>query len=152
MSSETTEEKMFEMFSDFIEKHFGSQIPVVKQFQEEKMEAIEWLYPLDQEDLHGEQMNEEEIRKMIASLNKANEEGRLSANIGHVVNTSGWHLVKAWVNETDCWIGGHFVPEGWPLAKTKFTDKTLWEERKAGKLAGLSIGAKGVKVVEEQDD
>lgn len=143
-------------FSEFLEKHFGPSqnisIPVIKQFQEEEMVAIEWLYPVEEEDLHGERMDLEEVRNMVASLNKANEEGRLAPNIGHVVNTDGWYLEKAWVNETDCMIGDTFVPEGWPLAKTRFTNKELWEARKSGQLTGLSIGARGRREVENVED
>lgn len=143
-------------FEDFLEKHFGgsqdSQLPIIKQLQEDKMEAIEWLYPLEEDDLHGEAMDADEIRKMVDSLNKANEEGKLSPNIGHVVNTDGWHLVKAWVNECDCMIGDTFVPEGWPLAKTKFTNVEMWKARKESALTGLSIGARGYRELETTNE
>lgn len=139
---------------DLFDKAFGelnTSAPVIKQFNLEKMEAIEWLYPLEEDDLHGEAMDREEIQKMVESMNKANEEGKLSPNIGHVQNTNGWYLVKAWVNETDCYIGDTFVPEGWPLAKTQFIDKSLWEARKDGRLTGLSIGARGRREIEDSE-
>jgi len=147
-------EGLLKAFTDFLDKTVGeseSTAPVIKQFDQDKMEAIEWLYPLEEDDLHGEAMNLDEIKKMVTSLNEANTSGKLSPNIGHVQNTDSWYLVKAWVNETDCYIGDTFVPEGWPLAKTQFVDKSLWEARKDGRLTGLSIGARGKRVTEESE-
>jgi hypothetical protein len=146
----SSEEKKLDKIISFLEKMVGGSqrkdsVPVVKQLDQEKMEAIEWLYPVEEDDLHGERMDREEIRKMVENLNKANEEKKLTNAVDHLFKSEGWHLVKAWVNECDCMVGDTFVPEGWPLAKTKFTNPDLWKARKEGNLLGLSIGARGIK-------
>ncbi|MGL6462903.1 XkdF-like putative serine protease domain-containing protein [Aeromonas hydrophila] len=122
----------------------SSKVEITK-FNEEQMVSIEPLYcsPM-KPDAHNQAMIEEEIRKMVDNINMNID--KISANIGHLFNTSGFHFVRAWVNECDCIIGSEFVPEGQPIIKVQFTDKTLWEMRKTGQLQGLSIGALGTIV------
>lgn len=121
----------------------------ITKFNEEQMIAIEPLYckPMDS-DAHDQGMTEEEIRKMVDNINTNIH--KISGNIGHVFNTDGFHFVKAWVNECECMIGSEFVPEGQPIIKVQFTDETLWSMRKTGQLQGLSIGALGVIVENEE--
>lgn len=121
----------------------------ITKFNEEQMIAIEPLYckPMDS-DAHDQGMTEEEIRKMVDNINT--NINKISGNIGHVFNTDGFYFVKAWVNECECMIGSEFVPEGQPIIKVQFTDETLWSMRKKGQLQGLSIGALGVIVENEE--
>lgn len=125
----------------------GVEVPIIKQFVDEEMVAIEPLYcPPNVADGHGEGMNEEDIRKMVDSANGAIERGDLSAGLFHAKNTDKIEILKTWVNECDCVIGGTTVVEGQPIAKVKFHDSKLWEMRKSGDLGGLTIGAKGKRV------
>lgn len=121
----------------------------ITKFNEEQMIAIEPLYckPMES-DAHDQGMTEEEIRKMVDNINT--NINKISGNIGHVFNTDGFYFVKAWVNECECMIGSEFVPEGQPIIKVQFTDETLWSMRKTGQLQGLSIGALGVIVENEE--
>ena len=119
------------------------QSVVVKQFDEDQMIEIAKMYISPEEiDAHDDSMTAEEIVKMVANFNSANEAGVIKGNIDHKTNTEQFSFVKAWVSECDCTIGGHFVPEGTPLLKIKYNDKELWKERKAGGYTGWSIGAK----------
>ena len=141
---------LVQKISDLLDTAIGeitNNLPVIKQFNDEKMEAIEYLYTYGEEDAHGEQMTLDEIRKMVDSLNRAVANGKLKSNINHSVDVEGFHVVKAWVNECDCMIGDTLVLEGFPLVKIKFTDKRLWEARKSGELMGISIGAIGEREV-----
>lgn len=121
----------------------------ITKFNEEQMIAIEPLYckPMDS-DAHDQGMTEEEIRKMVDNINTNIH--KISGNIGHVFNTDGFYFVKAWVNECECMIGSEFVPEGQPIIKVQFTDEIIWSMRKTGQLQGLSIGALGVIVENEE--
>lgn len=120
-------------------------VPVIKQFTEEKMEAIEPLYCLaDTADAHKEGMTEQHIRKMVDNFNT--NISNVKGNIAHIAMTDGFHPLKAWVNECDCMIGDEFVPEGQPIVKMKFTNEKMWEARKSGVLGGVSIGAKGKRI------
>lgn len=143
-------EALVKLFSNFLD---GSSIfktskslstPIIKQFDEELMESIEVLYcgPLEA-DAHDEGMDAAEIRKMVDNFNSNIH--KIKGNFGHAVNTDKFSPVKAWVNEVDCTIGDHFVPEGLPLVKLKFHDNDLWNQRKSGLFEGISIGARGIK-------
>lgn len=135
--------------TDSVEKDGKGNLVEISKFNEEQMVAIEPLYckPMDS-DAHGQGMTEEEIRKMVDNINT--NINKISGNIGHVFNTDGFYFVKAWVNECECMIGSEFVPEGQPIIKVQFTDETLWSMRKTGQLQGLSIGALGVIVENEE--
>lgn len=123
---------------------------IIKQnkFDEEQMQVIEVLYcPPEHDDLHGERMSEEEIRKMVDNFNTNID--NVSGNLGHIKNTDKFQPVKAWVNEVDCYIGEELVVEGTPLVKIQFNDAELYQARKDGVLKGLSIGAMGISEEKE---
>lgn len=145
-----TEDKdaaFFNKMLTFLEKNFGGSKqntnPVIKQFDDEKMVAIEPLYIApDEVDLHGDTLDRNDVENMVKSFNKANEEGILQSSLFHSHKTESFKVIKAWVNPCDCVIGGYDVPEGQPLAEIQFTNKKAWDLRKSGTLMGLSIGAK----------
>jgi hypothetical protein len=135
-------EKVFKRF-----KKEEKDLVSIQKFVEEEMTAVEIMYSYPGEtDGHGEGMSKETIMKMVESANKALDEGRLSSGLFHKENRDDIEILKIWVNEVDCEIGGTFVPEGSALVKTKFHNPELWQMRKSGELGGLSIGARGNKV------
>lgn len=135
-------EEALEGLEDLTEDMEDVTNTVIVKFNEEEMIAIEPLYAMPMEsDKHGEGMTALEIQKMVDNINK--NIAKIKGNIGHMVNTDGYHFVKAWVNPCDCMIGEEFVPEGQPMIKVQFTDEKLWQMRKDGKLMGLSVGAVG---------
>ena len=122
----------------------NKHIMKMEEINKEKMEAVEILYcPPDVVDAHGDYMTREDIEYMVKNFNDNIRD--IPINISHAVNLppSIVYPVKAWVNETDCYIGDTFIPEGTPLVKIKFEDPELWEMRKNGTLMGVSIGAMG---------
>lgn len=140
-----TESKLAKM----LDKYFGGSkkptMDIIKQFgtDTEPMFAIEPLYIAPGEvDGHGDTMDLENITSMVDSLNKANDEGRLQSGLFHKHKTDVWTLEKAWVNPVECMIGDQLIPEGQPIAKTLFTNKTAFQMRVDGDISGLSIGAR----------
>lgn len=126
------------------------ELPVIKQFNDDEMIAIEVLYSFpDDADLHNEGMSSTTIAKMVESGNKAIEDGRLSCGLFHTKNLDDIQITKLWVNPVDCTIGGTFIPEGSALAEVQYFDICLWNLRKSGELGGLSIGAKGNRIPNE---
>jgi methylaspartate ammonia-lyase len=128
-----------------IQKEVGESIPVHKQLDEEEMIAIEPLYikPNDA-DAHGDGITEQDLRKMVDNFN--DNISTIKSKIHHQVEVDGFHPVKAWVNEVECYIGDTLVPELQPVVKMQFTDKTHWERRKASTYKGVSIGALGKRI------
>ena len=128
------------------------EFPLVKQFDEEEMVAIEPLYvPAGVIDAHGDVVASDDVTQgMVDSLNNAIENNALQSGLFHKHLTTGYKIEKAWVNQVDCQIGETLVKAGLPIAKVKFTSAALWQQRKEGGLTGLSIGARAsVEVVEE---
>lgn len=123
--------------------NIANSLPVIKQFQEEEMRAIEPLYcSVGEVDGHGDFIPTiEEMRDFVNEINKKNDRGELQSSISHIHKTNSFKMIRAWVNECDCIIGDVTVPKGMPLAEMQFTKKAAWDMRKVGKLLGLSIGA-----------
>jgi hypothetical protein len=135
-----------ELVKAFLDKHFGptkKEIPVLKAFDEEKMEAVMPLYILPGDvDLHGDTITKEENRKLVNSVSKALEAGELTTSWFHRVDAGDdFKIAKAWVNECECYLGDNLVKEEQPLALVKFLNKEAWQALKDGELGGLSIEA-----------
>lgn len=142
-------------------KHFGGSVKdnavnkslaVIKQFEDEKMVAIEKLYinPITEVDLVGDTMTLEDTRNMVVSLNKAiDSEDGIQSGLFHKANADDVFTVeKAWIAETDCMIGETLIEEGQPLIKIQFHNAAAWELRKSGELQGISIGARATAIEE----
>lgn len=122
-------------------------VPVVKQFDEEQMIAIERLYIVpDTFDAHQHTISEEDTELMVKSFNEELTAGRLKFSLFHTHETNTFKTLRAWVNPYDCTIGDQFVPRGQPMCENQFLNKAAWEDRKSNGLAGVSIGCKAVLV------
>lgn len=136
-SKPTLEEKVFGL----LDKYFSGskrEIPVIKQFNDEAMEAIEPLYIIpDTVDGVGDTISMEDTRLLVKSVN----EDKPRSSWFHKTFTDDFTITKAWINECECTIGDTLVPEGMPLAKVTFSSAKAYESRKSGKISGLSIGA-----------
>lgn len=155
-----SEDSLVDRILKGIDKHFGgssrdkvvSDLPeiVLKQFEEDQMIEIGQMYvsPMDV-DAHNDSMTAQEIVKMVDSANTAIAAGTLKANYDHqrdedgvFKSTEDFSILKAFVAECDCTIGGKYVPEGTPLLKAKYHNVDVWKARKEGGFTGWSIGAK----------
>jgi hypothetical protein len=155
---ESRQDSQDETLLQKITKHFGGSKqnlhPVVKQFEDEAMIAIEPLYIAAGEvDGVGDTYQREDVDYMVNSLNKAIEDGRLQQGLFHGHSTNAFTIEKGWVNEFECQLGDTTILEGQPIVKVQFTSPEAWELRKAGRLTGLSIGARAqdIEVVKNLD-
>jgi hypothetical protein len=122
-------------------------VPVVKQFDEEQMIAIERLYLVPEHyDAHGHTISEEDTELMVKSFNSALSAGTLKFSLFHTHETNTFKTLRAWVNPYDCTIGDQFVPKGQPMCENQFLNKAAWEDRKINGLAGVSVGCKATLV------
>ena len=141
------EKTLTKVLNKFFGEVKGKNIPVIKQFDEEEMVAIEPLYiKAGDVDGQGDTVDLEGIHSMVKSFNEANESGTLQTSLFHSHKTECFEVEKAWVNEVDCTIGDTLVEEGQPLVKIHFLNEEAWELRKNGTLMGLSIGARATGV------
>ena len=159
-------EKEFEGFVNTLEKALfrlsekvvgkNAHPVVVKQLQENGDEMIEisqlYVSPLEV-DGHGETMEYEEIVKMVDNLNARIAREGIPIKIDHEGEPlDGVEATRAFIAECEIVIGGKVVPEGTPLLKLQYSDKELWEKRKAGEFTGISIGAMAGSVIEAEID
>lgn len=150
LTDKVLSDKVIAVIHDLFGKKGGDPervgVPIVKQFDNEEMIAIEPMYcQPGVADGHGEGMDLDTIYKMVESANEAIGRGTLSGGLFHKENREDIEILKCWVNECPCVIGETEVPEGQPIVKVKFHNTELWGLRKAGKLKGLSIGGKGAR-------
>jgi hypothetical protein len=142
---ESTERSMLKALTDFFKGEGAAKLgaPVIKQFEDELMIAIEPLYiAAGDVDGQGDTITLSETRSLVKSFNEAIESGNLQTSLFHKHKTSAFTVIKGWVNECECYIGETLVPEGQPLAQIQFTNEAAWDLRKSGVLMGLSIGAR----------
>lgn len=124
------------------EKFPKQEMIVLKEFNEEQRIAYEPFYILpDTVDQHGDTISLEETKLMVKSFMEAKQKHGITGNFFHKIDTDKFEIEKVWVNEVESKIGETVVPEGLPIAKVKFNCEKAWEQRKQGKLSGLSIKA-----------
>ncbi len=145
---------------DKVKKFFGKDKPeevekdltVRKQFDDEAKTTTEFLYiHPDEVDGVGDTYTQEDANYMVESLNKANDEGRLQSGLFHKHKTNTFSVAKAYIAEEDCVLGVHEIKKGQPLVDITYTNASLYELRKEGKVMGPSIGARAKEIIELTD-
>ena len=118
-----------------------SSLPLFKQFEDEKMVSLEFLYiKPDTFDAHNHTISREDTELMVKSF--MDNIKTIKPSFAHKHETDKFSIIKAWVNPHDCTIGETFVPEGQPICELQWKTAKVWEARKSGLLAGVSIGCK----------
>lgn len=144
-------DNIIKAFSEFLDKHFGesnSDSPnhdVIKSVNEELKQALHVVYQPNTPDLHGEWMSEETIRKACHSFNLHCRK----ANLFHRVETDKVEIVESYILPTDTEINGTKVVKGSWLAVLQYKDDELWEMEKSNDIQGISIGARGKRVIHD---
>lgn len=151
-SNEETPSWFKKFLNNFVNEQKDTTTQVIKQFDDDQMIAIEPLYvSVGEVDGQGDFIEDiQEMEDLVKSFNESNESGILQTSLFHGHKTEAFKIIKAWVNQCDCYIGEELVPEGQPIAKIQFINEKAWELRKQGILTGLSIGARAQ--VEEVND
>lgn len=117
-----------------------------KEDKEEEMISYEVVYEPNVKDAHNQWMSEDTIRKGCENFNKNLADGIVKPNLFHMKDTDKFQIVKTWINEElDVTVQGTDEPikKGSWVAMIKYTDKDLWELRKANIVQGVSIGCLG---------
>ena len=119
-------------------------VNVVKSVEPEKREALFVVLSPDEVDLHGDIYSEEEVEKACDNFN----EHCRQANLLHQIQTDSIHFAQSYITPVGFTTDkGVEVKKGAWVAKVKFKENdpvadAAFEMVKAGKLTGLSIGAK----------
>lgn len=147
-----TMNKMKAFFKNFFQtQKEDTLVPVIKQFDEEEMIAVEKLFIVPNTfDAHEHTISDDDTEVMVKSFSDSLTSGKLKFSLFHTHETNTFKTLRAWINPIDCMIGETFVPRGQPLCENKFLNKAAWEDRKTNGLAGVSIGCRA-KLVDVED-
>lgn len=118
----------------------NNKTPIAKSQNDELMQGLYVVLEPDVVDFHGDTISEQEVRKACHNFNKS----LAQANLFHLINTEGFSVVESYVTPVDMELNGQIIKSGTWMANLQFTE-LLWEDVKAGKFSGVSIGAMGYK-------
>lgn len=124
---------------------------IIKSVDELKREVTFIVYEPDTLDAHGEWCDKETLAKACNDFNENLSKGKVVPNLFHTKDANGnysktdsFEILKTFIVDYDCVIGGQDIKEGTWLAKIKIKNDVLWENFVAGKVKGLSIGCVAV--------
>ena len=117
-----------------------NKTPIAKARNEELKQGLYVVLEPDVVDFHGDTISETEVRKACHNFNKS----LAQANLFHLVNTNSFSVVESYINPVDMELNGQIIKSGTWLVNLQFSD-AIWEEVKADKFSGVSIGAMGYK-------
>ena len=121
--------------SDMLQKSVTAYY-LEKSANQELRQATYIVLEPETEDAHGDVYSSEEIRKACHNFNSSLE----TAYLDHRVETTEMTFAESYIAPVDMQIGEEMVKKGSWLAVVQY-EPELWEEVKAGKYTGLSIGA-----------
>lgn len=124
--------------------------PVIKSLDQELRQATYVVMNL-KEDAHGETTNVDEIRKACHNFNRSPKR----ANLFHRFMTDSFEFVESYILPSDIQIediNGEVrnISKGSWLVVTQTHSDDLWQAQKDGKITGVSIGALG-QIIEEDN-
>lgn len=117
-----------------------NKIPIAKAQNEELRQGLYVVLEPDVVDAHGDTISADEIRKSCHNFNKS----LAKANLFHLVNTDSFSVVESFVAPVAMELNGQILKAGTWLVNLQFSE-ALWEDVKADKFSGVSIGAMGIK-------
>lgn len=122
---------------------------VVKSLNTELKQAT-YVCMLPGEDLHGDYVSEEEIRKACHAFNRS----PMRANLFHKAMTDSVEFIESYILPTGIELEDaagtvRNIPKGAWLVVTQTYSDEIWKAQKDGRLNGVSIGARGRRVEED---
>ena len=117
-----------------------NKVQIAKTKNEELKQGLYVVLEPDVVDAHGDTIDEIEIRKACHNFNQS----LAQANLFHLVNTESFSIVESYVSPVDMELNGQIIKSGTWMVNLQFSD-ALWEDVKADKFSGVSIGAMGIK-------
>ena len=123
-------------------------VGLTKKFNDNDLTVVEALYIAGSGvDGHGDAYKDpvEGPRRLVKAIGEGRAANTLQYSLFHSHRTKGFSIEKEWVSEKETVLdSGDVIPPNTPMGLIKFHNKSLYDLRVAGKIAGLSMGAKGV--------
>lgn len=127
---------------------------LIKSLNHEQQIATEVVYPANVLDAHANYAKPETLKQLVKALNDLPDNFHFNIHHDSSLKVDGVELLKAYQIDKDMTIDstGELIPAGSVLADIHYKDSELWELKKAGVLAGLSIGCVGTLSDEHEVD
>lgn len=116
-----------------------NKIPIAKSRDEELMQGLYVVLEPDVVDFHGDTISEQEVRKACHNFNQS----LAQSNLFHLVNTNSFSVVESYITPVEMELNEQIIKAGTWMVNLQFTE-ALWEDVKADKFSGVSIGAMGI--------
>lgn len=114
-----------------------TNIPIIKQANEELKQATFLVLSPDEVDLHGDVYDANEVRKACHNFNTYCRK----ANLLHLFDTDTFSVVESYIAPVGMQIGEQVVKAGDWISVLQFHCDEIWSEVKAGNYCSVSIGA-----------
>ena len=116
-----------------------TNIPIIKQANEELKQATFLVLSPDEVDLHGDVYDANEVRKACHNFNTYCRK----ANLLHLFDTDTFSVAESYIAPVDMQMGETIIKAGSWLAVIQVSESedgvTLWEGIKSGDFNGLSV-------------
>ena len=114
-----------------------TNIPIIKQANEELKQATFLVLSPDEVDLHGDVYDANEVRKACHNFNTYCRK----ANLLHLFDTKTFSVVESYIAPVGMQIGEQAIKAGDWISVLQFHCDEIWSEVKAGNYCSVSIGA-----------
>ena len=126
-----------------------TNIPIIKQANEELKQATFLVLSPDEVDLHGDVYDANEVRKACHNFNVHCRK----ANLLHLFDTNAFSIVESYTSPVEMKMGETIIKAGSWLAVLQFNDDSIWEGVKNGDYTGVSISGKAdAELLDEDND
>lgn len=127
-----------------------TNIPIIKQANEELKQATFLVLSPDEVDLHGDVYDANEVRKACHNFNTHCRK----ANLLHLTETDTFSIAESYIAPVEMKMGETIIKAGSWVSVLQFNDDDIWEGVKSGDYSGVSIGAtaNAEELEEGQDD
>lgn len=122
-----------------------SDVQLIKAEYKEQQITVEVIYEPNVPDSDENWMTAETIAKARDSWEDAYSSGVAVPNLYHAldVDSGTFSVNKTWIVDDDSYVGDVFIQKGTWVGEFHYSDLSLWNDKKAGVLGGISLGAKG---------
>lgn len=123
-----------------------TNIPIIKQANEELKQATFLVLSPDEVDLHGDVYDANEVRKACHNFNAHCRK----ANLLHLTETDTFSIAESYIAPVDMKMGETIIKAGSWVSVLQFNDDDIWEGVKSGDYSGVSIsGVANAENIEE---
>lgn len=121
---------------DIMNNKINTKVQVAKALNEE-LKQVTYVAMLPGVDLHGDEVDLEDIRLAKESFNKSAKR----ANLFHMTMTDSFETIESYLAPADMILNNNVVLKGTWLMTLQVHDDDVWQMIKDDEITGLSISA-----------